>query len=186
MHLLTCQTIDLRPRQPSSQKDKPHPSGILLDFSLTSSLFYKVNHSSEFLRLQVCPSEPFYCNCYERLLSSLGVNHGGFFSFYEWAPLFVPNSQCSVSFGGQSPSWVQGLPLADCLATTWPLERFPCLLLFQLKRKIKTLHSFIHHHPECPVFSASHVLFTMFNKLGRFAGDQKSLSPDIVHQHLSP
>lgn len=135
MHLLTCQTIDLRPRQPSSQKDKPHPSGILLDFSLTSSLFYKVNHSSEFLRLQVCPSEPFYCNGYERLLSSLGVNHGGFFSFYEWAPLFVPNSQCSVSFGGQSPSWVQGLPLADCLATTWPLERFPCLLLFHVKKK---------------------------------------------------
>ncbi len=125
MHFLTCQTIDLSPRQPSSQKDKPHPSGILLDFSLPSSLFYKVNHSRyqiiytischELLRLQVWPSEPFYFNCYERLLSSLGANHGGFFSFYEWAPLFVPNSQCSVSFGGQSPSWVQGSPLAD-----WP------------------------------------------------------------------
>jgi hypothetical protein len=66
------------------------------------------------------------------------------------------------------------------LVIKWPLQRFVCCCCtFCTTNKLKSIHSFIHHHPES-LFLVSPALCTMFNKMGCFADDQKSLSSDIV------
>jgi hypothetical protein len=63
-------------------------------------------------------------------------------------------------------------PIAHQVATS-----VLCLLLLRCAScttaKFKSLHSFIHHHPES-LLSVFPVFISVFNKLGCFAGDQQN------------